>query len=103
MIHTTSSGQTLTLPVFHLFLRTNGSNAWFGWPQDAEIERLRAAWLDAADAAEAKRIGEALNRRAMEVLPYIPLGFYWQPSAWRRNVTGAFRAPATVFWNMGKA
>jgi peptide/nickel transport system substrate-binding protein len=103
MIHTTSSGQTLTLPVFHLFLRTNGPNAWFGWPQDAEIERLRAAWLDAADAAEAKRIGEALNRRAMEVLPYIPLGFYWQPSAWRRNVTGAFRAPATVFWNMGKA
>jgi peptide/nickel transport system substrate-binding protein len=47
MIHTTSSGQTLTLPVFHLFLRTNGPNAWFGWPQDAEIERLRAAWLDA--------------------------------------------------------
>jgi peptide/nickel transport system substrate-binding protein len=103
MIHTTSSGQTLTLPVFHLFLRTNGPNAWFGWPQDAEIERLRAAWLDAADAGEAKRIAEALNRRAMEVLPYIPLGFYWQPSAWRRNVTGAFRAPATVFWNMGKA
>jgi peptide/nickel transport system substrate-binding protein len=48
-------------------------------------------------------VAEALNRRAMEVLPYIPLGFYWQPSAWRRNVTGAFRAPATVFWNMAKA
>jgi peptide/nickel transport system substrate-binding protein len=27
MIHTTSSGQTLTLPVFHLFLRANGPNA----------------------------------------------------------------------------
>ena len=40
MIHTTSSGQTLTLPVFHLFLRANGPNAWFGWPTDAEIERL---------------------------------------------------------------
>jgi peptide/nickel transport system substrate-binding protein len=52
---------------------------------------------------EAKRIAEALNRRAMEVLPYIPLGFYWQPSAWRRNVTGVFRAPVTAFWNMGKA
>ena len=103
MIHTTSSGQALTLPVFHLFLRTNGPNAWFGWPTDAEIEKLRTAWLDADDAAEARRVGEALNRRAMEVLPYIPLGFYWQPSVWRRNVTGVFRAPATVFWNMGKA
>ena len=103
MIHTTSSGQALTLPVFHLFLRANGPNAWFGWPTDAEIEKLRAAWLDADDAAEARLVGEALNRRAMEVLPYIPLGFYWQPSVWRRNVTGVFRAPATVFWNMGKA
>ena len=57
----------------------------------------------APDLAAQKPVAEALNRRAMEVLPYIPLGFYWQPSAWRRNVTGAFRAPATVFWNMGKA
>ncbi|MBK1657602.1 ABC transporter substrate-binding protein [Paracraurococcus ruber] len=102
IIHTTSSGQSLALPVFHLFLRANGDNAWFGWPNDPEIERLRAAWIDSPDLPTQKRVAEALNRRAMEVLPYIPLGFYWQPSAWRRNVTGAFRAPATVFWNMAK-
>ncbi len=102
MIHTTSSGQSLALPVFHLFLPSSGPRAWFGWPQDNEIERLREAWVEAPDEAEGIRIGEALNRRAMEVLPYIPLGFYWQPSAWRRNVTGAFRAPATVFWNIAK-
>jgi len=103
VFHTTSSGQSLALPVYHLFLRTNGANAWFGWPDDAEIERLRAAWVDADDQAESRRIAEALNRRAMEVMAYIPLGFYWQPSAWRRNVTDVFRAPATVFWNMSKA
>jgi peptide/nickel transport system substrate-binding protein len=102
IIHTTSSGQSLALPVFHLFLRANGAQAWFGWPEDAEIERLRAAWIDAADPAEARRIGEALNRRAMQVMAYIPLGFYWQPSAWRRNLTGVFRAPVTAFWNIGK-
>ena len=102
IFHTTASGQSLALPVFHLFLRANGPQAWFGWPQDEEIERLRAAWVDAADAAEGRRVGEALNRRAMEVLPYIPLGFYWQPSAWRRSLTGVFRAPVTAFWNIGK-
>jgi peptide/nickel transport system substrate-binding protein len=103
IIHTTSSGQSLALPVFHLFLRTNGANAWIGWPDDAEIERLRAAWVNTGDAAESRRIGEALNRRAMEFMHYIPLGYYWQPSAWGRDVTGVFRAPATVFWNIGKA
>ena len=49
IIHTTSSGQSLALPVFHLFLRANGPQAWFGWPEDAEIERLRGDWLDGAD------------------------------------------------------
>ena len=103
VVHTTASGSDLAVPTIHLFLRANGPAAWFGWPQDDRIEALRAAWLDAKDEAESKRIGAALNARAMEVLPYIPLGFYWQPSAWRRNVTGVFRAPATVFWNMEKA
>jgi len=103
IIHTTSSGQSLALPVFHLFLRANGSNAWFGWPDDPEIERLRGAWVASGDASERLTIAQALNRRAMEFMHYVPLGFYWQPSAWRRNVTGVFRAPATVFWNMGKS
>ncbi|MBX9701323.1 MAG: ABC transporter substrate-binding protein [Acetobacteraceae bacterium] len=103
MFHTTSSGQSLALPVFHLFLRANGPQAWFGWPEDGEIERLRAAWIDAASPEEGKRVGEALNRRAMDVLPYIPLGFYWQPSAWRRTLTGVFRAPVTALWNIGKS
>ncbi|MBR0647232.1 ABC transporter substrate-binding protein [Plastoroseomonas hellenica] len=103
IVHTTSSGQSLTMPVFHLFLRANGPNAWFGWPDDAEIERLRGAWVEAAEEPERVQIAQALNRRAMEVMAYVPLGYYWQPSAWRRNLTGVFRAPATVFWNIGKA
>jgi len=53
----------------HLFLRSNGAQAWFGWPNDAEIERLRAAWLEAPDATEARRLAVALNRRAMETRP----------------------------------
>ncbi len=103
IIHTTSSGQALSMPVFHLFLRTNGPSAWFGWPEDAEIERLRAAWVAAEEAPERLRLAEQMNRRSMEIMHYVPLGYYWQPSAWRRNVSGVFRAPATVFWNIAKS
>ena len=103
VIHTTSSGQSLALPVFHLFLRANGANAWFGWPDDPEIERLRAAWVAAPDEGAQQRIAAELNARAMQTLPYVPLGYYWQPSAWRRNLTGVFAAPATVYWNIAKA
>jgi peptide/nickel transport system substrate-binding protein len=103
IFHTTAAGDALNLPPVHLFLRANGANAWFGWPDDPEIERLRAAWLRAPDEAAAQGLARQLNAQAMRSLPYIPLGFYWQPSAWRRNVQGAFRSPATVFWNISKA
>ena len=102
IFHTTCSGQSLALPVYNLYLRANGprpGSAGRRTPRSSSC----AAWVDVADPAEKRRIAEALNRRAMEVMAYVPLGYYWQPSAWRRNVTGAFRAPATVFWNMGKA
>jgi hypothetical protein len=103
VIHTTAGGDALDTPPVHLFLRSNGRDAWFGWPEDALIEQLRAEWLEAAEPAQARRIAGALNRRAMETLPYVPLGYYWQPSVWRRNVTNVFRTPATVFWGMGKS
>jgi peptide/nickel transport system substrate-binding protein len=102
VFHTTSSGQALTQPVTHLFLRANGANAWFGWPEDAEIERLRGAYVDATDAAERRRVAEALNAAAMRLMAYVPLGYYWQPSVWRRSLSGVFRAPATVFWGIEK-
>ena len=63
----------------------------------------RSEWVEkGGDPAESRRIAEALNREVMQSMYYIPLGFYWQPSAWARIVTGVFRAPATVFWNIGK-
>ncbi|OYW08515.1 MAG: hypothetical protein B7Z53_04605 [Rhodospirillales bacterium 12-71-4] len=102
VFHTTSSGQALSLPVYHLFLRANAASAWFGWPDEPAIEQLRREWVQTGDPAESRRIAEQLNAKALESMYYIPLGFYWQPSAWRRNVTGVFRAPATVFWNIGK-
>jgi peptide/nickel transport system substrate-binding protein len=102
VIHTTSSGQSLTVPATHLFLRANGANAWFGWPDDPEIERLRTAWLDTGTPAEARPIAEALNARAMQLMAYVPLGYYWQPSAWHRSLTGVFKAPVTAFWNISK-
>ncbi len=103
IVHTTSSGQSLTVPATHLFLRANGPAAWFGWPDDPEIERLRGAWIDATSPAEARTVAEALNRQAMNLMAYVPLGYYWQPSVWRRNVTGVFKAPVTAFWNIGKS
>jgi peptide/nickel transport system substrate-binding protein len=84
-------------------LRTNGKDAWVGWPENERIESLRDAWIDSTDPAEQKRLSEEIQRECFAYVPYIPLGQYIPAGAWRNNITGQLRGPAPVFWNVEKA
>jgi peptide/nickel transport system substrate-binding protein len=101
VFHSTWSGTDVQNPAIHQNLRANGTGAWFGWPSDPEIETLRNAWLEAAPA-EQKPLADRIQARAFETVPFVPLGYYWQPSAWNKSVTGTFACPITSFWNIGK-
>ena len=63
--------------------RGNGAKAWFCWPDDEELERLRTAWFDEPDIPAQKAITEKVLMRALETLPCIPLGQLFQPTAIR--------------------
>ncbi len=102
VFHSTCAGSDIVNPAIHQYIQSNGAKAWFGWPDDPKLEALRADWL-AAPAPEQKPLADKIQAEALDSLPYIPLGFYWQPSAWRKTVTGMFNCPVTAFWNLGKA
>ncbi len=89
-------------PLFATSIRTNGRAAWFGWPEDAQLEALRDRWIDSTDEAEMRRLDREIQARAFEVVPFIPLGQYLPPSAWRRNLRGILKGPVPVFWNVEK-
>ncbi len=89
-------------PIFASFLRGNGAGAWFGWPTDPEMERMRNAWMDSTDPAEQRKLDEATQLRAFETVPFIPLGQYLPPSAYRKNLTGVLKGAMPVFWNVAK-
>ena len=98
---TFGSGVDQSSPAANLMLRANGASAWFGWPEDREIETLRDQWFAASDLEAQKRIAVALQTRAFETVPYVPLGQYFQPTAYRtslRDMTGSF----ATFWNVRK-
>ncbi|MDQ1079759.1 ABC transporter substrate-binding protein [Pseudoroseomonas cervicalis] len=82
------SGLDMMTPGGHPLLRANGARAWFGWPELPRLEALREQWFDTAGEAEQKLLGEAIQRRFFEDLPYWPLGQYLIDSAWRSNVVG---------------
>ncbi|WP_426959828.1 ABC transporter substrate-binding protein [Muricoccus radiodurans] len=68
-----------------------------------EMERLRDAWFDAPDEAAQKAIARRMQALAFEHPPFIPLGTYFVPHAYRTRLSGIVPAPSTVFWNVRKA
>ena len=83
-------------------IRGNGAGAWFGWPEDKAIEAMRSTWMDSTDEAERKRLDADIQRRAFETVPFIPLGQYMPPAAWRKSLSGLLKGPVPVFWNVAK-
>jgi peptide/nickel transport system substrate-binding protein len=89
-------------PVFAAAMRGNGRKAWFGWPDDPKMEEMRDAWMDSTDEAEIKRLDREIQARAFETVPFIPLGQYMPPSAWRTSLRGILKGAVPVFWNVTK-
>ena len=89
-------------PIFASNVRANGGDAWFGWPSDPDLEAMRTTWMDSNDPAERRRLDSAIQARASETVPFIPLGQYLPPAAWRSNLFGLLKGAMPVFWNVTK-
>ncbi len=89
-------------PAGHNAIRGHGREAWFGWPTIPELEVQRDAWFDAPNETAAKAATREMQRIAFETVPYVPTGQYFQPTAYRRSITGILKGPP-VFWNVRRA
>ncbi len=89
-------------PASTSFLNAACDKALPGWPCDAELERLRAAFMTETDPAKQKAAAEAVSMRAFEYPTHIQLGQYVQPTAFRKNISGILSGGSTAFWNIEK-
>jgi len=64
---------------------------------------LRAAWLDAADLDKQRQICAEMQMQVWHDLPFIPMGEYWQPTAYRKELSGIIPGCFTVFWGVQRA
>jgi len=76
--------------------------AWFGWPCDAHLEKLRDDWARATDAAKQKEIAVDIQRLAYDMVPYVNYGQWFSPTAYRSNLKGVIISPVPFFWNIEK-
>jgi peptide/nickel transport system substrate-binding protein len=98
------TGAPMSSPLTNAPLVASGDpeTAWFGWPEDEEIERLRVAFMDATSFEEQMEVIEALQKRFYEVIPYINTGQFVTPVAWRNEISGVPNALLFVAWNIKK-
>ncbi|HEV8502173.1 MAG TPA: ABC transporter substrate-binding protein [Casimicrobiaceae bacterium] len=89
-------------PVMTAFLNASCDKAAFGWPCDAQMEKLRDDFARETDPAKQKAIAEAVQARWIENPTHAILGQWYQPALMRRNLDGIVVSPVTVFWNMTK-
>ena len=89
-------------PAAHTWLRSNGDNAFDGWPDIPEIETLRNDWFNAPDVAAQAEIGRKIQAAALEYVPYIPLGLYYLPTAYKSDLNGMLDG-IPLFWNVKRA
>lgn len=99
MFFTFWSGLDLFNPGVNQALRGTGERAWFGWPTMPRMEELRGQWFDAPDLAAQQRVARDIQAEALREAPYLPLGQYFQATAYRRGISGMLKGPP-LFWNL---
>jgi peptide/nickel transport system substrate-binding protein len=78
------------------------ATGWFGWPLDRELEKLRAAFAAAKTEEERSAIAVKVQERIWKDATFGTLGQFYEPIAFRNNVTG-IQSPIQMYYNLGVA
>ena len=91
-------------PVGNVPMQASCEKAWPGWPCDAAHQALIDAYPYAADPAERRRILDALQTSAYQLVPYVPFGQWSLPVAYSPKLSGVLSmAGIIVPWNIRKS
>jgi len=75
---------------------------WVGWPCDEDLNKLHQDYAAVAPDKRAEWVA-SYQSRFFAVLPYVPLGQFLLPVAYRSNLAGVLDGPGyPVVWNVTK-
>jgi peptide/nickel transport system substrate-binding protein len=91
-------------PVGNVPMQASCERAWPGWPCDPTHQALIDAFPYAATPAERQRLLDALQTSAYQLVPYVPFGQWYLPSAVTPRISGVLAMPGVIVpWNIRKA
>jgi peptide/nickel transport system substrate-binding protein len=99
---TSSGGPDVASPMANIWFNSACGEANVGWPCDKDLVGLVDAWASKSDPAQRHAMIDQIQERAYVSVPYVPLGQYVQPIAFRSNIKGVLAAGVPVYWNIEK-
>ena len=102
LFHTTWPAMAMQNPITNSAVAApcDGKN-WFGWVCDEELEKMRLEFITAT-GTQRDELVKRYQTRFYETVPYILLGQYMAPIAYRKNISGVLETPRLVLWNIEK-
>jgi len=74
----------------------------YGSDPNPKMEALRDAWFDAPDLAAQQKVTADMQLLGFQEPPYIPVGQYFIPQAYRTGLSGFVKAANTLMWGVRK-
>jgi peptide/nickel transport system substrate-binding protein len=91
-------------PVSNLPMQASCERAWPGWPCDPDHQALIDSYSFAETLAERRLLLGALQVSAYRIVPYVPFGQWYVPSAASPGLTGVLSMPGIIVpWGMRKS
>ena len=75
---------------------------WPGWACSPKLESLVDEWALSQDDKARKAKADEIQKEAIGLAATIPLGQFYQPVAYRKNLTGILSAPYPIMWDLEK-
>jgi len=100
---TSWAGLAVTNPGSSFPLQAIGRKGWLGWYSNPKMVALHDRWFEAPDLAAQKAVCEDMQREAFANPPFLPLGQWKQPWAFRTTLKNFVRCGNVLFWGVERA
>ena len=98
MFHTWWTANDLSDPM-HILFSGDPNLGWVGWPDDPELEALRAEYVAAEDDETRAELASQIQDRIVQGGNFGVLGQFIQPVAYRASLKGLQR-PFQMYYNL---
>ena len=99
---TSQGGPDVASPLANIWFNSACKRANVGWACDPELVAMVDKWSAEPDPAKRHTMIDAIQERAFVSIPYVNVGQYFQPIAFRSNIKGVLEAGVPVYWNIEK-